>query len=413
MGTVGEEIDVVVVGAGQAGLAVSHELAGAGVAHVVLESDRVAAGWRGRWDSFCLVTPNDTIRLPGGEYAGDDPHGFLPRDGVVAHLERYAARFGAPVRAGVEVRSLRQTADGTLILDTGDGTISARTVVAATGAFQRSHRPAWVASLPAWLLVLDARGYRNPATLPTGAVLVVGSGQTGCQIAEELHLAGRQVVLACGRAPWVPRRIEGRDVVYWMLESNFMEMSVSDLPAPAARLLANPQASGTRGGHDLHFRTLAALGVDLVGHVSGADGDWVFFADDLGASVAFGDARYAELRATFQGARRAAGLPVPQMPDPPSFDVAGKGRLALRGFGAVILTAGYRPAYQEWIHEAAAFDLLGFPLHRDGASTAIPGLYFVGVHFLRKRKSSLLMGVGEDARLVAQQIAASGRGRPA
>ena len=206
-----EEIDVVVVGAGQAGLAVSHELTQVGVAHVVLESDRVAAGWRGRWDSFCLVTPNDTILLPGGEYAGGDPHGCLPRDGVVAHLERYAARFGAPVRAGVQVRSLRPSADGTLRLDTGDGTITARAVVAATGAFQRPYRPAWAAALPSWLTVLDSR--------------------PGCQIAEELHLAGRDVVLACGRAPWAPRQIEGRDLVYWMLEANLMEAPVSDLPS--------------------------------------------------------------------------------------------------------------------------------------------------------------------------------------
>ena len=138
----------------------------------------------------------------------------------------------------------------------------------------------------------------------------------------------------------------------------------------------------------------------------------MFFADDLGESVAFGDARYADLRAAFHASRRAAGLPVPQMPDPAPFDVAGKGCLELRRFGAVILTAGYRPAYREWIQDAAAFDSLGFPLHRDGASTAIPGLYFAGVHFLRKRKSSLLMGVGEDARLIAERIAESPQGRP-
>jgi len=241
-----EEIDVVVVGAGQAGLSVSHELTHAGVDHVVLERDQVAASWRGRWDSFCLVTPNDTARLPGGEYAGADPRGFLPRDGVVAYLERYAAGFDAPVRSGVQVRSLRQAADGTLTLGTDDGTITARAVVAATGAFQRPHRPAWVAALPSRLAVLDARDYHNPGTLPAGAVLVVGSGQTGCQIAEELHLAGRDVILACGRAPWVPRQPEGRDIFYWFLKTRFMEMSVSSCPLRRPGCWRIPRPPGSR-----------------------------------------------------------------------------------------------------------------------------------------------------------------------
>jgi putative flavoprotein involved in K+ transport len=200
---VGGEIDVVVVGAGQAGLAVSHELTRADVAHVVLERDTVAASWRGRWDSFCLVTPNDSILLPGGAYDGADPHGYLPRDDVVAHLERYAAGFGAPVRTGVQVRSLRRGGDGTLTLGTDDGAISARAVVVATGAYPRAHRPDWVSSVPERLPVLDAADYRNPSTLPPGGVVVVGSGQTGCQLAEELHLAGRHVVRAraVGSAP--------------------------------------------------------------------------------------------------------------------------------------------------------------------------------------------------------------------
>jgi len=287
--------------------------------------------------------------------------------------------------------------------------------VAATGAYQRAHRPAWVADLPSDLAVLSAEDYQNPGGVPPGAVLVVGSGQTGCQLAEELQLAGRDVVLACGRAPWVPRRMDGRDIFDWLLDTSFMEMTLADLPTPAARLGSNPQASGVAGGHDLHYRTLAALGVELVGRVVGADADTVYFADDLAASVAFGDARHADLRAMIQASCGTTGRPVPEMPDPERFDVAGPASLALHRFGSVILTTGYRPAYQEWIHEPAAFDDLGFPVHRDGASTAVPGLYFIGVHFLRRRKSALLVGVGDDARVVAQQIALPRRataGRP-
>jgi len=407
-----EEIDVVVIGAGQAGLAASHELTTLGVPHLVLErAGAVGGAWAGRWDSFCLVTPNHTIRLPGGEYRGEDPDGYLPRDEIVGHLQRYAASFAAPVRTDVAVTSLRGNAGpgGGLTLRTADdGVIRAREVVVATGAFQEAHHPAWVADLPAWLPVIDSRDYRNPEGLPPGAVVVVGSGQTGCQLAEELVLAGRRVVLACGRAPWVPRRAGGRDIVDWLVDSGFMNQTLADLPSPAARFGANPQATGTRGGHDLHTRTLAALGVDLAGHLAGIadDGATAVFADDLADSVAFGDARHADLRTRIHTWCAAQGLPAPAMPDPPPFDASGALRsLDLRGVGAVILTAGYRPGYRSWIEHPDAFDAMGFPVQVDGASSLVQGLHFVGVHFLRRAKSALLMGVGADATVIADHIA--------
>ena len=193
------EPGVVVIGAGQAGLSVSHELSAAGVDHVVLERGRVGETWRGRWDTFCLVTPNWTVRLPGGAYAGDDPDGFMPRDAIVAHLESYGRSFNAPVRERVAVTGLQPTADG-FALSTSEGDLRAKTVVVTTGAYQKAHRPAAAASLPSGLYAIDAEGYRNANAIPSGKVLVVGSGQTGCQIAEELFEAGRDVFLACGRA---------------------------------------------------------------------------------------------------------------------------------------------------------------------------------------------------------------------
>ena len=199
-----DRIEVVIVGAGQAGLAVSHELTRAGVAHVVLERGRVGQSWRKRWDSFCLVTPNWFLGLPGHPYDGGDPDGFMLRDEVVAHLERYAVN--ASVREGVEVTELGRGPNGGLILKTSAGEIGARTVVLSTGAYQRPYRPAAAATLPPDLLQIDVEDYRNPSDLAPGPVLVVGSGQSGCQIAEELHQAGREVFLACGRAPWFPRR---------------------------------------------------------------------------------------------------------------------------------------------------------------------------------------------------------------
>lgn len=398
--------DVVVVGAGQAGLAVSHELARAGVSHTVLERGRVGQTWRGRWESFCLVTPNWSLRLPGHHYDGDDPDGYLLRDEVVAYLERYAHRFDAPVREGVEVTSLERGRDGGLALETTAGPISARAVVVCTGAYQRPHRPAGAATLPPDLLQIDVEDYRNPATLPSGPVLVVGSGQSGCQIAEELHESGREVFLACGRAPWLPRRFGGHDLVWWAFETGFLDAPAGSLPDPTARLAANLLATGRDGGHDLHLRTLRRLGVTLLGHFLGAEGRRARFASDLGESLAWGDARHREFMDLARKLTVERGMPPLEIPEPEPFSEEAPDRLDLTGFGAVLFAGGFRPDYGSWVGIADAFDELGFPIHEDGASSAAKELHFVGVHFLRKRKSSLLVGVGEDAGIVARRLAA-------
>ena len=400
-----DRLDTVVVGGGQAGLAVSHELTEAGVPHVVLERGRVGQTWRGRWDSFCLVTPNWSVQLPGHHYDGDDPDGFMPRDQIVAYLERYAASFYAPVREGIEVTALRAGSNGQLGLDTSDGSIEARNVVLSTGAYQRPNRPRAAESLPGDLLQIDVESYRNPGDLPDGAVLVVGSGQSGCQISEELHQAGRDVFLACGRAGWGPRRFNGHDMVWWLDAACSFDDRVEDLPEPGARLWGNIQASGHDGGHDLHYRTLHAMGVTLLGHFLGADGRDALFAPDLQASIAWGDQRHEKIIGDFRDHAAAAGLPWEDLDPAQPVDAEPLERLPLSELGAVVFTSGFRPDYESWVDFPDAFDDLGFPVHRDGASTAVPGLYFVGVHFLRKRKSSLLIGVGEDAAIVARQIA--------
>jgi putative flavoprotein involved in K+ transport len=403
-----EYVQVAVVGAGQAGLAVSHELTLAGVHHVVLERGRIGDTWRHRWDSFCLVTPNWSVQLPGFPYDGDDPDGFMVRDDIVAYLERYARDFGAPVREGVEVDSVRRRAGGGFILHTSSGSLSVATLVLATGAYQRPHRIPGAESLPPGLLQLDAAGYSDPGALPAGDVLVVGSGQTGAQLAEELHAAGRRVYLSCGRAPWAARRLAGRDIVWWLVESGFMDQSPAALPSPAARLISNPLATGHDGGHDLDLRTLRAMGVTLTGRFLGANGREARFAPDLPESVAWGDARHRELMDLFRRTAAERGVEPPQVADPEPFDPAAPERVDLSGFGAVIFTGGFRPDYRSWLPWPDAFDDLGFPLQRDGESTTIPGLFFLGVHFLRKRKSALLLGVGEDATVVAGRIARRG-----
>jgi len=399
-------VDTVIVGAGQAGLSLSHELTTAGVDHVVLERGRIGETWRGRWDSFCLVIPNWTVQLPGGRYHGDDPDGFMPKSEIVRHLAGYAESFRAPVREGVTVTSLEPADNGSFLLRTTAGEIRAKDVVLASGGYQKPHRPPAATQLPTSVRCIAAEAYVNPTALTPGKVLIVGSGQTGCQLAEEISQTGREVFLACGRAPWIPRRLEGRDTIAWINDTTYFDARLSDLPSPAARLLANPQMSGRSGGHDLNYRTLQALGVQLVGHFTGVADGRAHFASDLAESVAFGDARYGQICELIRKTCAAGSLPAPEMPMPPPFAAKAPESMALRDIGTVIFTSGFRPDYASWVRFPAAFDDNGFPLQRDGSSTVVPGLHFMGVHFQRKRKSATFLGVAEDATVLAETISA-------
>src|SRR5436190_5530509 len=285
----GDSVEVAIVGAGQAGLATSWYLKQAGVEHVVLEAGGVAETWRSRrWDSFCLVTPNWTVRLPGAEYRGADPDGYMGRDALVEHFQGWADSFAAPVKGSCPVSALEVRGEG-FALELPSGKLAARSVVVASGGYQRAYKPPKAELMPARVTQLLAEEFSNEEKLPEGAVLIIGSGQTGCQLAEELHQAGRKVFLACGRAPWMPRRMGGHDLVWWIIESGFWNRTLAQLPSPAARLLSNPLTSGHDGGHDLHYRTLHAMGVELVGRFAGADERRVHFADDLAQSMRAGD----------------------------------------------------------------------------------------------------------------------------
>jgi putative flavoprotein involved in K+ transport len=399
--------DVVIVGAGQAGLSLSHALTRDGREHVILERGKLGQSWRTRWDSFCLVLPNWSVRLAGQAYEGPDRDGFMPRDEFVGYLSGYAASFGAPVRDGVSVTSLERGENGGFLLRTSGGEITSREVVLATGGYQRPYRPAAVDELPDSLMVIGAESYRRAEALPPGRVLIAGSGQTGCQIAEDLLLAGRDVYIACGRAPWQPRRPGGRDVFEWMVGTDFMNMTLADLPSPMARLAPFPQVTGRDGGHDLNHRTLQAAGATLVGHLMGAEDGRAHFASDLADSVAFGDARYSDLREVVRKSAAAKGLPMPEMPAPPAFVTNAPESVALSEFGAAIVACGYRPEYKSWVRLPEVFDEMGFPTEEDGCSTVVPGLHVMGMPFQRKRTSATLFGVGEDAQVLAERMAAA------
>jgi putative flavoprotein involved in K+ transport len=400
-------IETVIIGAGQAGLALSRHLRLAAHGHVVLERGRVGETWRSeRWDGFWLNTPNWTLALPGGEYDGDSPDGFMPLPGVVSYFEGYAGRIEAPVREGVGVTRLRAIGDG-FALETSDGELEAANVVVATGAFQRPTASPVRDALPGELLQLHSTEYRRPDALPDGAVLVVGSGQSGCQIAEELLQAGRRVYVAVGRWPWFPRRTRGHDLVHWAIQVGLMDETVDTLPSPMARLACNPAVSGNDHGHDCNARTLARDGAVLVGRLEGAEHARLRLGDGLHEALAAGDEFEATYRRRVDEHIAAHGLDEPEdepaappavVPEPPrELDVHAS------GLTSVVWANGYRPNFS-WI-EPSVVDELGWPRQQRGAAD-VPGLYFVGIHWLHKRKSALLFGVGEDAEHVVETLVA-------
>ena len=396
----GERVETVVVGAGQAGLSTSWHLTRRGIEHVVLERGRVGQEWRqARWDSFVLNTPNWAQQLPGFAYDGPAPDAFAPLAEVIGYLEDYAAFFAAPVREGVSVTALRAAPAGGYRLDTDGGPVDARSVVVASGAYQRPTPSPLRDAAPPGVFQQHTAEYRNPGELPDGAVLVVGSGQSGCQVAEDLLGAGRTVYLSVGACPWVPRAHRGRDLVHWMAESGLLDQTVDTLTAPNALVACNPAVSGTEGGHDCNPLTLMTRGAFPVGRLEGFRGNRAQFADDLAANIAKGIGFEAALVQGFDEHAGVSEAPAPtEVPGLPEVR-----ELPLSGLGAIIWATGFRPDYG-WI-ELPVLDPAGRPVHRRGL-TDFPGLAFVGMHWLHKRKSSLFIGVGEDAEHVVAELAA-------
>jgi putative flavoprotein involved in K+ transport len=398
--------ETAIVGAGHAGLVMSHHLGHAGRDHVVLDRRSTLGGsWQDRWDDFRLVTPNWTVSFPGQPYDGPDPDGFMPRDEVAGRVARYASTIAAPVHLGIDVARLAVASGSHFRLETSAGPIDADSVVVATGSYHVPRIPPVASSLPATITQLHSHDYHNAGQLPPGGVLVVGSGQSGVQIAEELRSAGRAVYLSVGSAPRVPRRYRGRDIFRWLADIavhgpkvGIGLPTVETLPDPRFRFAPNPHLSGHGGGHETNLRQLAAGGMTLVGRVTGIDRGRVQFAPGLSVSLDRADAFFGErLQPMIERYIALAGLDAPaddRQPvrfDPPEIEVLD---LDAAGISTVLWTTGYRPDFG-WI-DLPILDDLGFPNQRRGV-TDIPGLFFLGLLWQHTQASATLIGPTLDA----------------
>jgi putative flavoprotein involved in K+ transport len=398
---------VVVVGGGHAGLSMSYCLKQRGIDHVVLERDRLAQDWRdARWDSFCLVTPNRQCRLPGFPYAGDDPDGFMTRDEIVAYIEDYAAAFRAPVMEGVEVRELRPDPGGGFVLDTGVGEFTAGQVVIATGGYHLPRIPRFAERLPSYIEQLSSADYLDPEALPDGDVLVVGTGQSGCQIAEELHRSARTVHLCVGGATRTARSYRGRDVVAWLEDLGSYDVPVHEHElGDGVRAKASQYVTGSYGGRDIDLRRFAREGMRLYGRLIDIQDEVLVLVADLRRNLDAADAASESMKDAIDEHIEINGIDAPSEPrytpvwepgvQPRELDVDAA------GIRSVVWATGFRSDYG-WVR-APIFDGCGDPCHERGV-TDVAGLYVIGLPWLHTLDSGRFGGIGRDTQYLADLI---------
>ena len=402
-----DEIDTLVVGAGQAGIALSEHLGVHGIPHLVLEKNRVAEAWRsGRWDKLVTNGPVWHDRFPNLEFEGVAPDAFATKDRVADYLEDYARMVNAPIRTDVEVFQAERIADKPgFLVQTTQGEIEAKRIVAATGAFQQPVIPPIVPETSG-ILQLHSYDYRNENHLPKGSVLVVGAGSSGAQIADELNRAGRRVFLSVGPHDRPPRRYRERDFVWWLGVLGLWDIAAVE-PGTEHVTIA---VSGAYGGQTMDFRRLAHEGVTLVGMTAGYSGGEMTFANDLQRNVSAGDANYMAMLDAADAYVQKMGLDLPEdpgarhmLPDPDCLtSPVTKLVFEQEDVSTIIWATGYRRDYA-WL-KIDAFDDDGAPIHQRGVSPE-PGIYFLGLPWQSRRGSTFLWGVWHDAKFIADQIA--------
>ena len=398
---------VAVIGGGQAGLSISWYLTQSGIDHVVFEKERAGHAWRAeRWDSFCLVTPNWQCQLPGFPYRGPDPHGFMLRDEIVSYMDDFVGSFSPPLREGVAVRHLRSDAQHGFMLDTTDGIHFAEQVVVASGGYQIPIIPRCAERLPADMVQIHSSLYRNPRQLPEGAVLVVGSGQSGCQIAEDLHLAGRKVHLCVGDAPRVARRYRGKDVVEWLHLMGYYDLPMHEHPLrEGVRDKTNHYVTGRDGGRDIDLRQRAREGMELYGRLLDVSGDNLLLADDLARCLDQADQVSESIKSSIDGFIAKQAIAAPEEARYRSLWTPPRERAQLdyraAGVTSVVWCIGFRTDYS-WI-DLPLFNGRGNPSHVRGV-TPVAGVYFLGLPWLYTWGSGRFSGVARDAEHLAEHI---------
>jgi putative flavoprotein involved in K+ transport len=405
--------DVVVVGGSQAGLAMSWHLKQRGIRHIVFEKNQVAHTWRTqRWDSFCLVTPNWQCQLPGFPYQGSDTHGFMVNADIVRYIEAFRDSFDPPLREGVAVLRVAKSASG-YDVETSDGACTADSVVIAVGGYHAPRIPRLAERFPDDIVQLHSSQYRNAAQLPPGEVMVVGTGQSGCQIAEDLHIEGRRVHLATGGAPRVARRYRGRDVVEWLTDMGHYDMGVDEHPmGERVRQKSNHYVTGRDGGHDIDLRQFALEGMQLYGHLTGVQAGVAAFAPDLRRNLDGADDSSQRIKDMIDGWIERNEITAPTEPryvpvwQPETEPTA----LDLTKLVAVIWATGFESDLR--FLQVPVFDGRGYPAHYRGV-TPVPGLYFLGLPWLYTWGSGRFSGVGRDADYIADRIQGTPAEQPA
>lgn len=398
---------VVIVGGGQAGLSISYYCQQHGIDHLVLEKNRIMHAWKDkRWDSFTLVTPNWQCLLPGHPYQGNDPDGFMKRDEIIAYLDAFAEKVKAPVLENTAVTRIRHDGERYQI-DTTSGPFSADQVVVASGSYQTPVIPRYAEKLPAHIQQLHSEQYKNPGQLGSGAVLVVGSGQSGAQIAEDLHLAGKQVMLAVGDAPRCARFYRGRDVVAWLTDMKYYDMPVHEHPLKeGVRDNTNHYVTGRDGGRDIDLRKFASEGMALYGKLENFDGERFHFTPNLACVLDSADNTYNSINERIDQFIAAKGIdaPPPSRYEPVWQPPQENATLALADANItdVIWCIGFTPDYR-WL-DVPVFNGRGYPAHQRGV-TPFPGLYFIGLPWLYTWGSGRFSGIDVDARHVVEVIA--------